>query len=231
MHHQQLFRQIFDKNAWDPDNGALLQQVADDYPYFGPAHFYLLKETGIGSPHYAAIAAKAALHFHNPYLLHLQMHQTLPQRTEVRAEVAPGLAQTEPIAETLLTRKSARSADTELLFEPLHTTDYFASLGVKMQDMQLNKDKLGKQLMSFTDWLKTIKRVDWNRIHESADPDLTVEQMAEKSNEEPEVLTESMAEVYQKQGKTKKANEIYKKLSLLNPSKSSYFAAKIESIK
>jgi hypothetical protein len=40
-----------------------------------------------------------------------------------------------------------------------------------------------------------------------------------------------MAEVYLQQGKPKKAIEIYQKLSLLNPSKSAYFAAKLEILK
>jgi len=40
-----------------------------------------------------------------------------------------------------------------------------------------------------------------------------------------------MAEVLVKQGKSEKAIEMYQKLSLLNPSKSAYFAAKIERIK
>ena len=39
-----------------------------------------------------------------------------------------------------------------------------------------------------------------------------------------------MAEAYLQQGKLKKARETLEKLSLLNPAKSAYFAAKIESI-
>jgi predicted Zn-dependent protease len=54
--------------------------------------------------------------------------------------------------------------------------------------------------------------------------------MAEKSNTEDEVLTEAMADVLLQQGKNAKAIEVYKKLSLLNPSKSAYFAAKIDDI-
>jgi pentatricopeptide repeat protein len=41
------------------------------------------------------------------------------------------------------------------------------------------------------------------------------------------VLTEAMAEVYAKQGQADKALEIYRKLSLLDPSRSATFAAKI----
>ncbi len=40
-----------------------------------------------------------------------------------------------------------------------------------------------------------------------------------------------MADVLARQGKTEKATELYHKLSLLNPGKSAYFAAKIDQIK
>jgi hypothetical protein len=45
------------------------------------------------------------------------------------------------------------------------------------------------------------------------------------------VVTEAMAEVWLKQGNNGKALDIYNKLSLLNPSKKAYFAAKIENLK
>jgi tetratricopeptide (TPR) repeat protein len=49
------------------------------------------------------------------------------------------------------------------------------------------------------------------------------------SNEE-DLASESLAEIYVKQGKYDKAIEMYKKLSLGNPQKSAYFARKIEGI-
>jgi hypothetical protein len=55
--------------------------------------------------------------------------------------------------------------------------------------------------------------------------------MAATSLADREVVTEAMAEVWEKQGEHAKAREIYRKLSLLDPSKSAYFAAKIEGLK
>jgi hypothetical protein len=120
----------------------------------------------------------------------------------------------------------------ELLFEPLYTTDYFASQGIKLSEAVLPADKLGKQLKSFTDWLKTMKKTHENRLPEGSEQmDKTVQALAEKSNKEDDILTEAMAEAYQQQGKTLKAIEIYSKLSLLNPAKSAFFAAKIDQLK
>jgi hypothetical protein len=55
--------------------------------------------------------------------------------------------------------------------------------------------------------------------------------IAENSNESREVVTETMAEVLEKQGQMEKAIQLYIKLSFINPEKSAYFAAKIQHLK
>ena len=120
-----------------------------------------------------------------------------------------------------------------LAFEPYHTVDYFASQGIKLSQEEIPKDKLGKQLKSFTEWLKTMKRLPPKDIIQQVDPgaERKVQHLAEDSVHDPEVITEVMAEVWLKQGNMQKALEVYNKLSLQNPSKMAYFAAKIEQIK
>lgn len=238
MQHQNLFKQLFGKSAWDSDNAMMLQETTREYPYFSLAHFYLLKETGIGHGDYKSIAAKLALHFNNTYLLHLQMHKnetSVSTKTEPRTEIDNNVTVTEPVLEKLLTRQLAmanqETSDNQPLFEPLFATDYFASQGIKLSEEVQSADKLGKQLKSFTEWLKTIKKTHGYNPPEPKQLDQSVEQMAEKSNAEIEVITEAMAEVFLQQGKISKANEIYEKLSLQNPDKSVYFAGKIELLK
>lgn len=120
----------------------------------------------------------------------------------------------------------------ELLFEPMHLVDYFASQGIRLSEEVQAGDKLGKQLKSFTEWLKTMKKIHISESEgQPGENDENIQTMAENSNTDTEVTTEAMAEVFAKQGKTGKATELYQKLSLLNPAKSTYFAAKIDNLK
>ena len=50
-------------------------------------------------------------------------------------------------------------SDNAITFEPMHMVDYFASQGIKLSEEVQPADKLGKQLKSFTEWLKTMKKV------------------------------------------------------------------------
>ena len=121
----------------------------------------------------------------------------------------------------------------EPIFESYHTIDYFASQGIKLMAEDL-KDKMGKQLKSFTDWLRSMKRVSGHIESSTSIDEVThqsIQRIAEHSVEEKEVVTEAMAEVWAKQGNAKKAIRIYEKLSLLNPAKSTYFATRIEQLK
>ena len=122
--------------------------------------------------------------------------------------------------------------DEELIaFEPLHTVDYFASQGIKITTEELEKDHFGKQVKSFTAWLKSMKKLHPAQVPEQNEViEKIIQTSSEVSNQDANVLTEAMAEVLVKQDKKAKAIEMYQKLSLINPSKSAYFAAKIESL-
>jgi hypothetical protein len=152
--------------------------------------------------------------------------------------VIPEQPEQEPVAAqvagfTPATQEGKTTVDLgEPVFESYHTIDYFASQGIKLLQEEL-KDKLGKQLKSFTDWLRSMKRIGPPETNTSLD-DVTnqsIQRIAEHSIEEKEVLTEAMAEVWAKQGNNDKAIRVYEKLSLLNPAKSPYFAGRIEQLK
>ncbi len=220
MYRQQQIKDILQIDPAAENCRQQLLSITEKYPYFSLPHFFLLQHTSSDQPGYNEIAARTALHFQSNLLLNYRLHQPeIKETVGSMTEFTPKPA--EPVADL----------KTEMLFEPLSATDYFASQGIKLSEEVQTGDKLGKQLKSFTDWLKTMKKVHGNKLPEGNEQvDSVVQKLAEKSNEEGIILTESMAEAYIQQGKNGKAKEIYEKLSLLNPSKSVYFAAKIENL-
>ena len=127
-----------------------------------------------------------------------------------------------------------KTPDSELIFEAFHTVDYFASQGIKVKLEDNPPDKFTKQLKSFTEWLKTMKKLPVAEVATlvtNENSEKKVEQLAEVSLTDSNVVTEAMAEVWVKQGNTQKAIEIYHKLSLLEPDKSPYFASRISDLK
>ena len=129
-------------------------------------------------------------------------------------------------------KEEALVQNNEPLFEPLYAIDYFASQGIKLRDGD-QQDQLGKKLKSFTEWLKSMKKIHPEKSNGQIDEKMeeSIKSVAEHSNEQAEVLTETMAEVFIKQGLIQKAIEVYEKLGLLDPSKSATFAAKISELK
>jgi hypothetical protein len=223
-----LFEVLFKRKITDKDSSEYLQQIVDKYPFFSPAQFYLLQQKDQQSEDYNKQAAKTSVLFNNPYWLNFQLEKEQRSVIENNTIINEVLSQkvTEPL-KTITTGKD------ELIFEPLYTTDYFLSQGIKLSEDTQPTDKLGKQLKSFTEWLKTMKKINAEKIQVdlTAQTDTNVEKLAERSNTKDEVLTETMAEVLIQQGKAGKAIEVYEKLSLLDPSKNVYFAAKIQQLK
>lgn len=148
--------------------------------------------------------------------------ETEPEATDVKRDVF-----------ARITQEAEKEPASGLSFEPYHAVDYFASQGIKLSQEDVGKDKFGKQLRSFTDWLKTMKRLPATQLE--AQPESTsehaVKDLAEGSVHQSEVYTETMAEVWVKQGNYAKAEAIYNKLKLIHPAKKAYFAAKIDNLK
>lgn len=126
-----------------------------------------------------------------------------------------------------------KTAELNLTPVHLHTVDYFASLGIKFKEQDKPVNKFDLQLKSFTDWLKIIKKAPDNQSDKPSDTktDQKVAEMAGLSLKDDKIITETMAEVWAKQGDKAKAIEVYQKLSLLDPAKSTYFASRIENLK
>ena len=253
---QAIFESLFSGNHSDSQHTDFLKAITDRHPFFSPAHFFLLQNIKDDTDAFKKQALKTNIFFNNPHWLNFQLQQIHQQSLSPQSDITLSPNTAEPLLEDITDLPDDTEAtetmeeeiepmkielkmpvekstmDEGLLFEPMHMVDYFASQGIKLSEDVQTGDKLGKQLKSFTDWLKTMKKV-----HTETDVDITektdinIQTLAETSNTDTGVLTESMAEVFAKQGKLAKASEVYQKLSLLNPAKSTYFAAKLENLK
>jgi hypothetical protein len=212
-------------------NEAQLAAVVEDYPYYSVAQFRLLsKYKHTGHKNFDSQGSVVSLFFRNQRWLNWQLDHTdkIVESNDDKADPVPGDAAASPSNTVVAETKN----EDPIAFEPLHTVDYFASQGIKVSEEALSQDRLGTQLKSFTEWLKSMKKIHLQKASENDDQtDKIIQHLAEGSNTNITVVTEAMAEVLLNQGKVEQAIEIYNKLSLNNPSGSAYFAAKINSLK
>ena len=214
-----------------------LEKYAMEHPYAPTIQFLLAKKYQlIASPLLAAQLYKATAYFPSSLHLHCLMNQLA--QTEVNAPADAKL-------NTLLNSQVAKfneevDASDVLDYEKETTTslqkDYFAAQGIELDLSKLPQDKFTQQLRSFTAWLKVIKNKDGvDQLDQigtlGADQEQIIAQIAEKANIPADILTESMAEIWEKQGNLKKAIATYEKLSFIFPEKSVYFASRIEQLK
>lgn len=188
------------------------------------APFVLEEESVVEGPT-ASVAAEV------PPVDEVAPHVVHAEPLVAAAEAPVAAAEPEAVAEPA-TEPEAKPTEQTYIFEPYHTIDYFASQGIKLHLEENPSDQLGKQLKSFTEWLKTMRRLPQKEREVMPDQvaEQTIQTIAAHSVVGREVVTETMAEVLAKQGMPERARALYEKLSLLNPDKKAYFAAKIEQL-
>jgi len=233
-----------------------LQELINKYPYYPAPYFFFAKKTYLQKEVDKEVAVqKAALHFSNDLWLQFNLsdEESLehhpeeikykdeqvepdaisedPDDTEVKEDVNEKLSGMLRLQAAEFDKPVEVSTEIPVEVTPYHRVDYFDSQGIKLEEEKT--DKLGTQLKRFTEWLKQMKRVNPNPMHIGNDEagETVVQHIAEDSNKTKEIITEAMAEVLAKQSKPEQAIQIYEKLSFNNPSKSAYFAAKIEELK
>ena len=251
---------LFRKNNLEECSIEEIGHLARQYPYFSSAQLLLVaKQKQTDHFDFEKQLIATSLHVNHPLWLDHLLNSTSEKifieekiiATEVNEEPnndelvlersrhefvnasQPEDKQTPTPASSLPVVEKAEPKDDALVFEPYYTVDYFASQGIKTVVEEKPKDRLGQQLKSFTEWLKTIRQMPPQQIASMNDAgsEEKVVQLATHSLTEENVDTEAMAEVWIKQDQPEKAIRIYEKLSLLNPSKSSYFALLIEKLK
>lgn len=216
-------------NLLPTGNEAQLEKLVKDYPWYSLSRLSLLQYHQKNNPaQFEKQAQIAALYFTDTKWLKWQLH--LLAKEEDR-NFSPEAEKNELPQNNFAPATEVKKEEETIAFEPLHTVDYFASQGIKISDEPVTNDKVGNQLKSFTEWLRSMKKLHKDHLPHDEGTDKKIQQIAENSNAEAGVATEAMAEVLVKQNKIDKAIEVYTKLSLMNPSKSDYFAAQIHQLK
>ncbi len=125
---------------------------------------------------------------------------------------------------------------------------------LKIEPADDDEDKSLMVMMSFSEWLLHFKNTTEKQVEEKKDqralktmwqkeklaaameeeneeiPENVFEMAVNSISKEEGLVSESLADVYVKQGKYDKAIETYNRLSLQNPKKNAYFARKIEEV-
>ncbi len=212
---------------------AQLEQFVKDNAFSPSLQFLLAKKyEAEQSLEYGVQIQKATSYFPSALQLHHWLSNeeediiTAPIEEKLNTIISEQLAQfQEPVVEEKLEFEKET---------PQIVKDYFAAQGIEIDLSKLPQDKFTTQLRSFTAWLKVLKQQEENtpnltEIGEEQEKMIAI--IAEKANNATDVITEAMAEIWEKQGNKRKAIDIYSKLSFIFPEKSVYFASRIEQLK
>lgn len=245
MNKQQFSAWMHDPSSLDEESAAGLTEIAKDYPYFQTArvlHLLYLKrkkdyrfEQGLREVA-AHSADRARLRewieiiedldraVDKPVKKESRLGQPLkaslenPRLKDIEEQIKVSLAEIElrqSRLNELLEEKKAISGVSNI------NEDEFSSSGKRGTLRPLPKDELLEEFIRETG-SQGFKRSAFYNPDESA----------RKSIEENEgIVSETLARLVAAQGKKEKAIEIYQKLMLKNPQKSSYFAAQIEKLR
>lgn len=247
---ESLIKDIFNKNSFWEVNKEELIKMMENFPYASVfRYFHAQKLKTLNDHEYLDALTHTSLFFNNKRWLYNLLNEEGEITVEAftddhkKEEISKNEANSnehEIIKETDDLKKEPESIDKSedlsegFNFEPYHTIDYFASQGIKLRPAETT-DKLGQKVKSFTEWLKTMKKIQAeqeDRILKQGQPPHDEKlDLKEKDLNEVPVITEAMAEIYLKQGLLDKAIEVYDKLSLQNPHNSHIFADRIKVIK
>ncbi len=211
---------------------SVLENWVTNHPYSPSLQFLLTKKYEIeGNDSYAVQLQKTTTFFPSA----LNLHQWLNNKDEDVLSAPADIKLTNIVSDQLAQFKATDNQEALVFEQPLTPLqkDYFAAQGIEIDLSKVPQDKFTKQLRSFTAWLKVLKHPETgpNLAEIGEEQEKAIAEIAEKANKMEDVITEAMAEIWEKQGNNKRAIAIYLKLSFIFPEKSVYFASRIEQLK
>lgn len=235
MNKQQYSQLIHNLTLLDQNTNDQLLEIVQKFPYFQSAqviyYLSLLKNDNI---HYPGRLKMAAAYVGDRALLKFYTDKLKDTTEQVaKSTIFPEFenqADGKGLAEYHSKTPTIKEVSSESGIVNQSTQDS-AKLGediAKKSDQQITQGGVLKSKEELIEqFIENAPRIIRSR-NDFFDP----VEVAKSSNlDSEEVVSETLAQIYYKQGKTEKALKIYQKLSIANPEKSSYFAALIEKIK
>ena len=232
MNYNNILKQWTDKSNFNEITEEQLLKLSNQYPSSAIPYLLITKykiEKNILNPQNAKLSLFVKNPIYTNYILNQPILIELAEEIETNIYIQKAVEEQFKIFQQKL--DPADLINLEILNPKNlgHTIDYFASQNIS--EIKKN-DNLSNQLKSFTAWLQEVNK---NKL-KNVELKITIEQeekiqlIAENANQQIEIDTESMAEIFAKQGKKKQAINIYLKLIIDFPKKSTYFAEKIEQL-
>lgn len=227
------FSQLLTKpvQGFDQSDKDFLQDVVEHYPYFQAARFLLVKNMQHeGDLSFKSALPQLSLLTYNRSSLFAQLTDDAAEESAAQPEVLESITEL-PSLRFKLSGHIENSGNqplverTDELFEYRPTQEYNLSKTYPLegaQDISIKRRSLeliDKFLEKDTSKMKPNK-------------EQTTSPITDRSLDNPDdLVSETLAKIYAKQGKYKDAIKVYKRLSLLEPEKKATFAGLIEELK
>ena len=217
MTADQIYQFVQNPEKMNRETLPLLKELTEQYPAFETGWILYLKNLkNLKDSSFEQELINGAIRIHDRRRLYLflnqKMGETVPEQLELNQSVASDEAEVLDLV-----------FPTEYRLDISEKTD--ENMGEIARSIHSKPDKKQTLIEKFLEAQPKMPQV---KDQESESP---MESQNQKEVEFDDFVTETLANIYTQQGYYKKAIQIFEKLSLKYPEKSTYFAAQIEKIK
>jgi len=217
MTADQIYQFMQNPEKMNQETLPLLKELTEQYPAFETGWILYLKNLkNLKDSSFEQELINGAIRIHDRRKLYLFLNQKMGEPVPEQSELAQPVAAGDPDVLNLI-------FPTEYRLEAHGKTE--EPMGEIARSIQNKPDKKQTLIEKFLEAQPKMPQV---KDQESESP---MESQKQKELENDDFVTETLATIYAQQGYYKKAIQIFEKLSLKYPEKSTYFAAQIEKIK